>query len=100
MRADKPIYFQKVTPGELNTSTGDYGEDTIVESMKYASVTDTGTDMLTLLYGKIKHNAKTVRLQKHYNGVFDYIRIDEKRYKVDFERKLMVKHIFVVSEVQ
>lgn len=100
MRADKPIYFQKVTPGEYDASTGDYREDTIVEVQKYASVTDTGTETLNILYGKLKQGVKTVRLHRHYNATFDHIRINDKCYNVDFERKLRVKHIFVVSEVQ
>ena len=29
MRYDTPIYFQKLTPGEYDPATGNYGEDTI-----------------------------------------------------------------------
>ena len=38
MRYDTPIYFQKLTPGEYDPATGNYGEDTISEDMKSASV--------------------------------------------------------------
>ena len=34
MRYDTPIYFQKLTPGEYDPATGNYGEDTISEDMK------------------------------------------------------------------
>lgn len=44
--------------------------------------------------------SKTVRLQMHYKKTFDRIRIGDTLYKVDFERKLRTKHVFVVSEVQ
>ena len=38
MRYDNtPIYFQKLTPGEYDPATGNYGEDMISEDMKYAS---------------------------------------------------------------
>lgn len=42
MRYDTPIYFQKLTPGEYDPATGNYGEDTISEDMKSASVMDMG----------------------------------------------------------
>lgn len=100
MRFDKPIYFERITPGEYDASTGNYGKDTTAREERLASVTDSTTETLILVYGGIKQGSKTVRLQKHYNKPFDHIRIDGKKYQVDRERKLRVKHIFVVSEVQ
>lgn len=100
MRYDKPIYFQSVTAGEYDASTGNYGEDKVDETPRYASVTDTGVETLNLIYGELKQGSYTVRLQTHFTGAFDYIRIGSKRYRVDFERKLRTKHVFVVSEVQ
>ena len=100
MRFDTPIYFQTVKPGEYDTSTHNYGEDTVTEEERLASVTDSTKETLTLVYGGIKQGSKTVRLQNHYTKLFDQIRIGEKVYKVDRERKLRVKHTFVVSEVQ
>lgn len=89
-----------ITPGEYDESTGDYEEDKITEEKKHASVTDTGTDTMNLVYGAIKQGSKTVRLQMHYKKPFDLIRIGNVLYRVDFERKLRTKHVFVVSEVQ
>lgn len=100
MRFDTPIYFERIQPGEYDASTGDYGEDTPTEEMRYAAVTDTGTDTMTLVYGSLKQGSKTVRLQNHYTQPFDSIRIGEKHYRVDRERKLRVKQTFIVSEVQ
>lgn len=40
--------------GEYNESTGDYGDDIIYEEKRHASVTDTGTDTMNLVYGAIK----------------------------------------------
>lgn len=100
MRCDTEVFFQSITPGEYDESTGDYEEDKITEEKKHASVTDTGTDTMNLVYGAIKQGSKTVRLQMYYKKPFDLIRIGNVLYRVDFERKLRTKHVFVVSEVQ
>ena len=100
MRYDTPVYFQKVTPGEYDPNTGNYGDDTVVETLRYASVTDTGTELLKLVYDGPKQGSMTIHIQNHYNVPFDRIRVGEKVYSVDFSRKLRTKHTFVVSEVQ
>lgn len=100
MRCDTEVFLQSVMTGEYNESTGDYGDDIIYEEKRHASVTDTGTDTMNLVYGAIKQGSKTVRLQIHYKKTFDRIRIGNALYRVDFERKLRTKHVFVVSEVQ
>ena len=100
MRYDTPIYFQKITSGEYDPSTGNYEDDTVEETMRYASVMDTGTDMLKLVYNGPKQDSLTIQLQNHYQEPFDRIRVGEKTYKVDFSRKLRTKHTFVVSVVQ
>lgn len=100
MRCDTEVFLQSVMTGEYNEYTGDYGDDIIYEEKRHASVTDTGTDTMNLVYGAIKQGSKTVRLQMHYKKTFDRIRIGNALYRVDFERKLRTKHVFVVSEVQ
>ena len=100
MRFDTPIYFQHITPGKYDASTGNHGEDTIAEVMCLASVTDSSTETLTLVYGGIKQGSLTIRLQNRYSKPFDRIRIGDKCYRVDLERRLRIKHTFVVSEVQ
>ena len=100
MRFDTPIYFQLITLGEYNTSSGDYGEGSKTETMKYADITDTGTDTILKVYGELKQNVKTVRIHGHFDAAFSRIRICEKSYKVDFSRRLRNIHVFVVSEVQ
>ena len=97
MRFDTPVYFQTVK-AEYNPSTGNYDKESPVEDVRFASVTDSTTETLNLVYGGIKQGSLTVRLQTHYNNAFDRIRIGDKYYRVDKERKLRVKHIFVVSE--
>ena len=66
----------------------------------YADVTDTGTDTMNIIYGQIRQGSKVIRLQSHYAKTFNRIRIGDKQYRVDFERKLRAKHVFIVSEVQ
>lgn len=100
MRYDTPVYFQQVTPGEYDASTGNYADDTITEARAYADVTNTGESVLQLIYGDLRQDSLTIRLQNHYKLAFDRIRIGEKVYRVDFSRRLRTKHVFVVSEVQ
>lgn len=97
MRYDKPIFFQRITPGEYDASTGDHGEDAVAEVQKRASVTDSGVQTLQLIYGELREGSKTIRLQRPYTDPFDRIRIGGKVYRVDFSRH---QRSFVVSEVQ
>lgn len=100
MRFETPIYFQQITPGEYDQTTGDYAPDNTKEVKCYASVTNPGVETLQIVYGELKQGSFTVRLQNHYTKPFDKIRIGKKHYRVDFERKLRTKHVFIVSEVQ
>lgn len=100
MRYDTPVYFQKITPGEYDPKTGNYADDTVEEAMRYASVMDTGTDMLKLVYDGPKQGSLTIQLQTHYEEPFDRIRVGNTLYNVDYSRELRTKQVFVVSEVQ
>lgn len=97
MRFDTPVFFQRITEGEFDAETHNYGDDAIIEEKRYASVTDSGVDTLNLVYGEIKQGSKTVRLQRAYKEKFDRIRIGAKTYRVDFSRR---DKAFVLSEVQ
>lgn len=99
MRYDTPVYFQLIKQGVYDPKTGDYADDEPVETKIFADVTDTGSDVKQILYGDIKRNSKVIRLQQHYTKTYNRIRIGEKQYIVDFERKLRTKQILVVSEV-
>ena len=100
MRYDTPVYFRKIAQGEYNTETGDYGEPTITEMEVYASVMDTRSAMMRLVYNGPMQGSLTIQLQNHYTEPFDRIRIGDLIYKVDYTRRLRVKQTFVVSEVQ
>lgn len=101
MRYDKPIYFQTFTKGAYDPNTGNYGEKNTAEVERYASITDTGTDTLQLVYGELKQGCLTIRLQRPYSSTFDRIRIGEgeeaKFYRVDKSR--LHNRVFIVSEV-
>ena len=100
MRYDTPIYFQKIEQGEYNTATGDYGEPTINETEVYASIMDTRSEMMRLVYNGPMQGSLTIQLQNHYTDPFDQIRVGDLVYKVDYTRRLRVKQTFVVSEAQ
>ena len=100
MRYDTPVYFQKITPGEYDANTGNYAGDIVEETLRHASVMNTGEERLKLVYDGPKQGSLTIQLQTHYTEPFDRIRVGEKVYNVDFSRKLRMKHTFVVSEVQ
>lgn len=97
MRYDTPVFFQKITPGEYDASSGNYSANIIEETKRFASVTDSGTETLKLVYGGIKQGSLIIRLQTPYKADFEHIRIGSKVYNVDFSRK---QKVFVVSEVQ
>lgn len=100
MRYDTPIYFQKIEQGEYNTATGDYGEPTINETEVYASIMDTRSEMMRLVYNGPMQGSLTIQLQNHYTEPFDRIRVGDLVCKVDYTRRLRVKQTFVVSEAQ
>lgn len=100
MRYDTPIYFQRITPGEYDPNTGDYGDDTVEEALRYASVMNTGEERLKLVYDGPKQGSLTIQIQNHYTEPFNRIRVGDKLYAVDYSRKLRTKHTFVASEVQ
>ncbi len=100
MRYDTPIYFQRLTQGEYDESTGDYEDDQIEETEVMASVMDTQTETMKLVYGDIRQGSLTLTIQNHFDQTFDNIRIGDKVYRVDRTRRLRVKQSFIVSEVQ
>ena len=100
MRYDTPVFFQRITPGPYDASTGNYGPDQLQEDCRYASVMDTRTETLRLLFGKISQGSQTIQLQNHYYQPFDRIRIGDRLYSVDYRRRLRHKDVYIVSEVQ
>lgn len=100
MRYDTTVYFQNIIPGDYNAETGDYNSDTIEETPVEASVMNTGTEMLRLIYDSISQESLTIQIQNHYDNPFSFIRVGDKQYKVDKRNRLRVKDVYIVSEVQ
>jgi len=99
MRYDKPIFFQTVTAGEYDDSTGDYGDEIVTEVKRLASVIDTDDERKQLVYGNVKQVSKTISLLNIYSGYFDRIRVDDVLYQVDMRSTHRRKQTFVVSEI-
>lgn len=99
MRFDTEVYFY-TEKSNYNAETGDYDRVEVSEVPKMASVNQTETAMIRMVYDSIPQESLTVRLQNKYEKPFDYIRIGEKLYKVDKRIDLYTKQAFIVSEVQ
>lgn len=99
MRFDKEVYFY-TEKSDYNAKTGDYDCLEVIEVPRRASVNQTETAMIRMVYDSIPQESLTVRLQNKYEKPFDYIRIGEKLYKVDKKIDLYTKQAFIVSEVQ
>lgn len=103
MRYDTEIYLQTIRPGEYDAVTGDYDADVVKESLQRASVTDAGLEEVKLIYGKLVHGVKAVRLQNAYKaediGKIQRIRIGNTLYNIDNVKSFYPKGTLFVSEV-
>lgn len=99
MRFDTQIFFQRIVQGELDVNTGNYPE-TVTETKKWACKTDVGAQTQHIVFGELREGSLILRLQQPYNEPFDRIRVGDKVYAVDKERKLRFKQVFIVHEVQ
>lgn len=97
MRFNREIRFVKITEG-FDPTTGDYSELDRSTETRHANITDTGTQEMVLVYGGVREGSLTIRLQGEPAAPFDFIEIDNKRYKVDKRRVLEHKTTYVVSE--
>ena len=107
MRYDTPIYFQHNLEPVYDATTGDWTTGSLVETCAYASVANTGEQMVSLVYGQgakggfsVCVDSLTAHIQNHYDAAFETIRIGTRVYKVDKRFRLKTKEAFVLSEVQ
>lgn len=82
MRYEKKVYFIK-EESIYNRDSGRYITKEIPIAERMADVTDTGTEAMNLLYGKILQGAKTIRIKTKVHDEFNYIVIDKQRYLVE-----------------
>lgn len=102
MRYNKPIYFQNVTAGAYDAATGDYSEDTVEETKRFADITDSAKETLLLVFGEIKQGRKTIRLRAPYKAPFSRIRLVEDGKDVFYvvDKSMLKNRVFVAHEVQ
>ena len=98
MRFDTPITFIKYSES-YNATTGDYTTTISSQSVRYASVSNTTERMMTLVYGGVRQDSITARIQNHFTGDFDEIMSGGKAYRVDYRNPKRVKDVFVLSRV-
>ena len=100
MRYNDRITF--VTDGEssYDNNTGNYVEGNPIEVTVPASVMDTRTQTMMLVYGEIRQGSLTIQIQGRHDDPFDRIMVDGKPYRVDYRRRLGAKEVFIVSGVQ
>lgn len=96
MRYSTPIYIVEETK-VYNVTTGDYDTER-TETKTYASVAGTDIETMRLVYGAIKEGSYTIHTQNKID--FEYVRIGNKDYSVDYSYPKEVKGAYVVSEVQ
>lgn len=100
MRYDKEIRFRRLVPGSYDRTTGNYLPDAPEDVTAWASVMDTKTETLQMVYGGIIQGSLTVHIQNIHEEPFDQILIGGRAYRVDFSRILRgIRQVFIVSEV-
>ncbi|MDO4803885.1 MAG: hypothetical protein Q4A32_03580 [Lachnospiraceae bacterium] len=105
MRYDTAVYFQRITPGEYDETTGNYSDPVVTEDKRIASVTQSPTQpkgdrKLRIEHGSVREDSLTVRLLNPYPKPFDRIRIGGRLYSADTALRLRNKQTFVISEIQ
>lgn len=100
MRYDRQIYFVIERQPSYDADTGDYDRTETAKEARMASIMDTKEQTMQIVYGGLKQGSLTIHVQNHYDTPFDWIEVAGKRYRVDVGRRLRVKHVFIVSEVQ
>lgn len=83
MRFDKVIYLVGKGTSKFDYETGNTKVDEPIKKKFYASISDTGTERMSLLYGGARQNALTVTLKNVNAQNIDYLEIDGKKYNID-----------------
>lgn len=99
MRYDQKIIFIVETEGGYDPEIGEHTEPTTDRKIKYANVTDLGTNRSKELFGDVKQGAKVIRLLRPYKKVWDKVQIGDESYEIVTSRKLRLKNTFIVQEV-
>lgn len=85
--------------GKYNPNTGEYDEPKINETVKRENVTDLGIERSLALFGDVIQGAKVIRMLRPFDGKWDYVLIDSKKYEIMKHQDLSKKNTFIVREV-
>ena len=99
MRYDTEVTFVVEKDGYYNPDIGEHAEPTKEETVRYANVTDLGTERSQVLFGDVKQGVKVIRLLRPYQKRWDYVLIREVKYQLVTSRKLRLKNTFILQEV-
>ena len=105
MRFNKKVFFQYITPGSFDASTGDMLPDAVTEEGHPASVMDTQRKTLMLVFGELRQGSKTVTVRGRVPQGYSRVRITDRTAQKD--RLYMVKQVrelerlttFILEEV-
>lgn len=93
------VYFVEEGTEEYNEETGNYDTAVPIKGHAYATVDDQGEERLIVLYGSLKQEAYIIAVLGDHKEVFDYIEMNNKKYKVDLKRKHHNETAYYVSEM-
>ena len=98
MRYDEEIAF--VTEGVeiYDPKTGDYIAGPIIETTKWADVSDLGEEKKALVVGDLSKKAKVIRLDGVFKDSFDWIEYDGDKYVVTLPKYHRRETVFYVGE--
>lgn len=102
MRYDRKVWLVDEAEPEYDETTGDYADGAIERYYRDANVSDTGTEVMNMLYGKIKQGALTVRVQNGVESPYQYIEVDTvgNKYRIDRVKRHRNELVLFVSESQ
>ena len=99
MRYDTFAYFQSITEGAYDASTGDYADPEIVEDKVLCSHPVSASErVLQHVFGEVRKRALIIHTQNAYRKPFSRIRIGTKVYQATTTSYLRSKGGYVLTE--
>ena len=99
MRYNTKVTFVTEKNGYYDPEIGEHIEPSKIEKTKRVNMTDLGTDRSVKLFGEIVEGAMVIRLLRPYKEKWDYVMIDNQRFKLVTKRSLPQKNTFILKEV-
>lgn len=99
MRFDTVVKFYNKGSQTYNKDTGNYTRTNEGKFSAVGNVSDTKTDMVVAIFGKVSENYKTVRIKNKLPQNYDYIEIAGVDYFIKMKKTTKDKQVFYVVEV-